>query len=47
MAKTAVVRGASGLVGSNLLDLLLEKEDYNKVIVYARKQLNKEHSKLD
>ncbi len=42
----AVIAGATGLVGSGLLDLLLEDASYSRVIALSRKPLSKEHSKL-
>lgn len=44
--KTAILLGASGLVGSFLLDILLDSEEYQTIIVFVRKQLEKQHSKL-
>lgn len=44
--KTALVFGASGLVGSFLLNALLEHENYTRVIAVVRKPLNLRHSKL-
>ena len=45
--KTAIVLGATGLVGGLLLDLLLRDERYQKVIVYSRRDFQKENSKLE
>lgn len=38
--KTALIVGATGLVGKNLLDLLLQSDEYNKVIVISRQALS-------
>lgn len=46
MKKTALIIGATGLVGSKLLPLLLESSDYNTVIAVTRKSLNIKHPKL-
>ncbi|GAC1371738.1 MAG: oxidoreductase [Hymenobacter sp.] len=46
MRKTALLAGASGLIGSHLLPLLLESERYSKVIVVGRKALPVLHPKL-
>jgi uncharacterized protein YbjT (DUF2867 family) len=47
MAKTAIILGASGLVGSKLLRLLLEDETYTNVVAYVRKPLELDHEKLE
>lgn len=44
--KTAIIAGASGLVGSALLPLLLDSGEYDKVISLGRKKLPVEHPKL-
>lgn len=44
--KSALLFGASGLVGSNLLTQLLENPDYDKVIVVVRRPLTVQHPKL-
>ena len=44
--KTAVIAGASGLVGTALLPMLLEHSDYDKVISLGRKTLPLHHPKL-
>ncbi|MGB8955302.1 MAG: oxidoreductase [Tumebacillaceae bacterium] len=46
MTKSALLLGASGLVGSSLLRLLLEGADYEKVTVFVRRELKLEHPKL-
>ncbi len=45
--KTAILFGASGFVGSYLLEDLLNDSDYSKVIVVVRKDLNIKHPKLE
>lgn len=47
MSQTALIAGATGLIGSKLLELLLEDDNYEKVIVVTRKPLDKEHPKLE
>lgn len=44
---TALLVGATGLVGGHCLDLLLEASPYRKVIVYTRRPLGREHPKLE
>ena len=44
--KTAVIAGASGLVGSSLLTMLLDSSHYDKVISLGRKTLPLNHDKL-
>jgi uncharacterized protein YbjT (DUF2867 family) len=44
--KTAIIAGTSGLVGSALLPMLLERGDYEKVISLGRKTLAITHPKL-
>ena len=46
MAKTALLIGATGLVGGFVLEQLLQDAYYDKVIVLSRKSLNKQHPKL-
>jgi uncharacterized protein YbjT (DUF2867 family) len=43
---TATVLGGTGLVGSHLVDALLEDERYGKVIMISRRPLKKSHPKL-
>ena len=44
--RTALLLGASGLIGGHCLDLLLRDEAYDQVIVLVRKSLPKNHPKL-
>ncbi len=44
--KTAIVLGATGLVGGILLEMLLMDKRYDKVVVFSRKALDKSHAKL-
>ncbi|WP_077211943.1 oxidoreductase [Bacillus dakarensis] len=44
--KTALIAGASGLVGSELLQILLQAEEYEKVYALVRRPLGLQHSKL-
>lgn len=46
MGKTAVIIGATGLVGSNLLTEILENEVYSTVSVFSRRITGITHSKL-
>jgi len=46
MKKTALLAGATGLVGSALLPLLLASERYAKVIVVGRRPVEVQHPKL-
>nr|MBC7612429.1 nucleoside-diphosphate sugar epimerase [Pseudopedobacter sp.] len=44
--KKSIILGASGLIGSKLLSILLENENYSEVKVFVRKLLPIEHPKL-
>ncbi len=44
--KTALVFGASGLIGGHVLNFLLLHPAYSKVVVFVRKPLDLEHPKL-
>jgi uncharacterized protein YbjT (DUF2867 family) len=46
MAKKAVLAGASGLIGSHLLQILLEQAYYDEVVILVRKTLPLQHHKL-
>lgn len=43
---TALIAGASGLVGGHLLDLLLAAPEYDRVVSVGRRRLPLEHAKL-
>jgi len=47
VARTALVAGASGLVGSHVLHLLLEDPEYQRVTVLARRALPTTHKRLE
>lgn len=44
--KTALIIGSTGLIGSQLLELLLENQDYEKVIVFVKRDTGIQHPKL-
>lgn len=44
--KKAIIAGSTGLIGSELLSLLLESPRYTEVIALTRRPLTREHSKL-
>ncbi|AGA68681.1 putative nucleoside-diphosphate sugar epimerase [Desulfitobacterium dichloroeliminans LMG P-21439] len=45
--KSALLIGASGLVGAKLLGLLLNDSEYEKVIIFVRKSLELKHPKVE
>ncbi|HVT84234.1 MAG TPA: NAD(P)H-binding protein [Chitinophagaceae bacterium] len=47
MAKTATLIGASGLIGSYLLQLLLDDPDFDTVKILVRRKLQTTHQKLE
>lgn len=47
MGRTALVIGATGLVGTTLVNKLLVNRDYDKVVVLVRRKLSFTHQKLD
>lgn len=46
MAYKAIIAGASGLIGSNLLTILLQQQKYSEVVVLVRNALLITHPKL-
>ncbi len=46
-SKTALVIGATGLVGSELVQFLLASDDYSKIKIFARKPLNFEDQRVE
>jgi uncharacterized protein YbjT (DUF2867 family) len=46
-SRVALVAGSTGLIGSQLLDLLLEDDLYSKIIALSRKPLSISHAKLE
>jgi len=46
MAYKAIIAGASGLIGSNLLNILLQQQEYDEVLILVRKELPIHHQKL-
>ena len=47
MSRTALVAGASGLVGGHVLQLLLADAAYARVITLARRHIDTRHPKLE
>lgn len=45
--KTALVIGSTGLIGSQLVDILLKSEHYQKVIIFVKRESGKSHPKLE
>ncbi|WP_183561670.1 oxidoreductase [Mucilaginibacter sp. SP1R1] len=46
MANKAIIAGSSGLIGSKLLDILLQQPFYDEVLILVRKELPTKHPKL-
>jgi uncharacterized protein YbjT (DUF2867 family) len=46
VSNKAIIMGASGLIGSKLLDLLLQSPAYDEVLALVRKELPVKHQKL-
>ena len=44
--KTAIIIGATGLVGGALLDQLLDDPAYSSVVIFVRRSTEKQHPKL-
>lgn len=47
MGRTAVVVGASGLIGGHLLNILLEDPEYQNIIILTRREFPLQHYKLE
>jgi len=47
MNRTALVAGATGLVGGELVKLLLANDAYERVVVLVRKEIGLRHAKLE
>lgn len=45
MKKTALLAGATGLVGKQLLKLLIESPNYEEIIIISRRTINNSHPK--
>lgn len=45
--KTAIVIGATGLTGSQLIDLLLNDDRFNKIVVFGRRSIGINQPKLE
>src|SRR4051812_46904264 len=46
MGKKAIVTGATGLIGSQLVEILLAADTYDEVLILARRKLDVSHPKL-
>jgi uncharacterized protein YbjT (DUF2867 family) len=46
MSKTALIAGSTGLIGGQLLQMLLDSDRYSKVVALTRQDLSLEHPKL-
>jgi uncharacterized protein YbjT (DUF2867 family) len=44
--RTAILFGATGLVGSQLLEILIKEEEYTKIIVFSRRPVKSESPKV-
>ena len=44
--RTAVVFGATGLIGGYLVDFILKEEDFDRLIMVSRRPVDKQHHKL-
>ena len=44
--KTALIIGSTGLIGSQLLELLLESQDYSTVVTFVKRDSGIQHPKL-
>lgn len=46
MSKTALIAGSTGLIGSQLLQMLLDSDRYSQVVALTRQDLPLQHPKL-
>lgn len=46
MSKKALIAGASGLIGSELIQILLKQPEYSEIVVFVRKELPLKDPKL-
>jgi uncharacterized protein YbjT (DUF2867 family) len=46
MAKTAIIFGSTGLVGSALLQILIQSDEYDTIKAFVRKPISVSHKKL-
>ena len=46
MGKKAIIAGATGLIGGQLLEILLQADTYSEVLILVRKKLDITHPKL-
>ena len=44
--KTAILFGATGLVGSHLLNLLVNSNEYDKIKIFSRKEIKISNPKI-
>ena len=45
--KTALVFGSSGLIGNQLVDLIIKDNNYNKIKLFVRSETTIDSSKLE
>tara|TARA_Y100001970_G_C14083754_1_gene776147 strand:+ start:30 stop:686 length:657 start_codon:yes stop_codon:yes gene_type:complete len=45
--KSAILFGATGLVGNNLLNLLIKNKNYSKIKIFTRKNISNKNPKLE
>jgi len=45
--KTALLFGSSGLIGGHLLNILIQNNDYNKIKIFVRSELEIKESKIE
>ena len=47
MMRSAILFGATGLIGNELLKLLIQNNNYSKIKIFTRKELKYKNSKLE